>query len=656
MPAEINKNVLIFLLTSIGLIALPHIYHISTAVFSFFTLLLIWRFIGIWRSHWLPNRFLIFLLTLTGIFLLYSQHQGIIGRDAGTSLFITALGLKLLEIKQERDLYLIIYLAFIVAASQFLYEQNILMAGYILFVCCVLLATLISINSIKRDNLLALKTAATLIIQAVPIAVVMFVLFPRVEAPRWMLFNNPNEARSGLSDSMEPGSISKLGLSGELAFRVKFDGAIPPLNQRYWRGPVLSLTDGKRWTQTKNMFFKRFQDKIEYKGRPYRYTLMMEPQHKNWVFALDMPEQFASKLSMNANYQLTTSESPDKRAEYKVTSYSDYNTGYITRTEYRENLQLPDPPSARVIDLVTRLHGFEASPEKFIEALMQHFKQEQFIYTLMPPLMEDNPIETFLFDQRAGFCGHYASAFVYLMRVADIPARVVTGYQGGELNTVGNFLEIRQANAHAWAEVWLNNRGWVRIDPTTAIEPERIEQNIDIDQQIASGAVSFIAIDSEVAQSLSWLKEARQLWGSLDYSWQRWVINYSAANQSRFLSSLGIQTLKQMIYWLVVIIALLTGMLSWILLRRKPQSIEKVLIIYQQFCNKLAKAGLFRKPGEGAIDFADRIKQTYPEHSEAVDGITGLFVKLRYGRQSTPEDLDELKKQVALFKIQNRVL
>ncbi|MGR9044576.1 MAG: transglutaminase TgpA family protein, partial [Gammaproteobacteria bacterium] len=583
--------------------------------------------------------------------LLYSQHQGILGRDAGTSLFITALALKLMEIKQERDLYLIIYLAFIVAASQFLFEQSILMAGYILFVCSVLLATLVSLNSFKHENLLALKTASLIIVQAVPIAAVLFVLFPRVEAPRWMLFENPNKAKTGLSDSMEPGSISSLGLSDELVFRVKFAGSPPPMKQRYWRGPVLSHTDGKRWTQSKNLSFKRFQAKTRFKGKPYRYTLMMEPQDKNWIYALEMPRRFSSELSMNANYQLTTREALDKRAEYQLISYADYHTGHITRTEYQDNLQLPDTPSKKIIALVERLHGFDSPPEKFIQALMQHFRRENFFYTLMPPLMEENPIETFLFDTRAGFCGHYASAFVYLMRVAEIPARVVTGYQGGELNEVGEFLEIRQANAHAWAEVWLTNRGWVRIDPTTAIAPERVEQNVDIAQQIASGAVSFIALDSDIAQSFSWLKSARQLWGSLDYSWQRWVINYSAANQSRFLASFGIDTLKQMIYWLVGIVAVITGLLSWLLLRRNPDTLDRVLTAYNRFCRKLAKAGLARKPGEGAIDFAGRIKCKYPGHSEAVDEITRLFVKVRYGKYSTPNDVDELITKVALFKL-----
>ncbi|MCK5188720.1 MAG: DUF3488 domain-containing transglutaminase family protein, partial [Methylococcales bacterium] len=357
-------------------------------------------------------------------------------------------------------------LAFIVATSQFLYQQSILMAAYILFVCCVLLATLISINSQKQETIATLKSASIIIFQALPICIVIFVLFPRVEAPRWMLFDNEHTAKTGLSDSLEPGSISRLGLSDELVFRVKFESKIPPPNQRYWRGPVYSHTDGKRWTETSKPGFGDNLDKLSHTGLPYQYTLMMEPQDKNWVFALDMPTSFPRSLKKNALYQLINEDNPNQRAEYKITSYPQYNTGHISKTELKDNLQLPGNPSENIKQLVAQLHGFDKPAEIFIQSILNHFRNENFHYTLMPPLMEEDPIDTFLFESRYGFCSHYATAFVYLLRVADIPARVVGGYQGGELNKAGGFLEIRQANAHAWAEVWLPNKGWTRFDPT----------------------------------------------------------------------------------------------------------------------------------------------------------------------------------------------
>jgi transglutaminase-like putative cysteine protease len=645
MKTELGKNVLIFLLSAIGLIVFPHVYHIPTAVFGFFCLLLAWRFAGVWKPNLLPGTAVIFLLAACGIALLYSLHQGIFGRDAGTNLFITALGLKLLEIKKERDLYLVSYLAFIVAASQFLYEQSILMAAYILLVCCLLLAALVTINSCKAQTLTSLKTALIITLQAIPIAVALFILFPRLEAPRWMLFNEPQQTRSGLSDTMEPGSISNLVKSYELVFRAKFAGAIPPSGQRYWRGPVLSYTDGKRWTPA--AFLKPIKSPVV-TGAPYQYTILMEPQDKNWIFALDMPKGFSPPLSLNAGYQLTTSDSPGKRAEYQLTSYTDYNTGPINPGEYRTATQLPGEPSDRIKQLVSRLHGFDGAPDDFIKQLLNHFRQEDFHYTLTPPVMEENPIESFLFKTRYGFCSHYASAFVYLMRVAHIPARVVTGYQGGELNKVGDFLEIRQADAHAWAEVSLENRGWVRVDPTAAIAPERIEREINVNRQTAYGIAT--ADKYLPLPAYNWLKHTRQLWSSVDYNWQRWVINYDNKSQSGFLSSFGINDLKAMIYGMIAIIAAITAVLCWFLLYQKPKTADKVLLVYNRFCNKLAKHGLIKHAGEGAKDFAERAKIKLPERAEAIDRITTVFIRLRYGRAATDEDFQQLKTRVGLFK------
>ncbi len=645
MKPELDKNILIFLLSSIGLIVFPHVYHIPATVFGFFWLLLVWRFIGIWKQNWMPNTPVIFLLVACGTALLYSQHQGLFGQDAGTNLFIIALGLKLLEIKTERDLYLINYLAFIVAASQFLYEQSILMAAYILLVCCMLLATLVYINSCKAQTLAAFKTAVIITVQALPIAVALFILFPRVEAPRWMLFNDQHQARTGLSDTMEPGSISDLGLSDELVFRVKFAGEIVPPRQRYWRGPVLSYTDGKRWIQAD---FQKPLGKPVVTGAAYQYTILMEPQDKKWVFALDMPKEFSSPLIQNAGYQLTTLDNPDKRAEYKVTSYADYNTGPINRSEYKAAIQLPGEPSDKIKQLISQLHGFDSPPDNFIKQLLNHFRVEDFHYTLTPPVMEENPIESFLFKTRYGFCSHYASAFVYLMRAANIPARVVTGYQGGELNQVGDFLEVRQADAHAWAEVWLESRGWVRVDPTAAIAPERIEREVNVDWQTAYG-IATTANNYLPRPAYNWLKQARQLWSNVDYNWQRWIINYDNNSQSNFLSTFGINDLKTLAYWMIAVLGSITAVLCWILLYQKPKTADKVLLIYTRFCKKIAKYGLFRGAGEGVKDFAERIKIKLPEQAVNIDQITAVFIKLRYGRSATDDDLLQLKRLVDLF-------
>ncbi|MDD5273708.1 MAG: transglutaminase domain-containing protein, partial [Methylovulum sp.] len=298
-----------------------------------------------------------------------------------------------------------------------------------------------------------------------------------------------------------------------------------------------------------------------------------------------------------------------------------------------------------------QLHGFDSPPEVFIKALLAHFHNEDFHYTLTPPIMDDKPIETFLLKTRYGFCSHYASAFVYLMRTAHIPARVVTGYQGGEFNKAGNFLEVHQYDAHAWTEVWLEGKGWVRVDPTAAVAPERIEQNINIDA-LAQDAVIQFASDADTKQASAWLKHARELLGNVDYNWQRWVINYNSNNQAKFLANLGVDNLKAMIYWMLGLTAFITAVLSFILLYQRPKTTDQALRHYQQFCRKLAKYGLIRQPGEGETAFAERVKVALPQAGEAVGQITQIFVGLRYGRVARSEDLQRLAQQVRAFRVE----
>jgi hypothetical protein len=261
--------------------------------------------------------------------------------------------------------------------------------------------------------------------------------------------------------------------------------------------------------------------------------------------------------------------------------------------------------------------------------------------------MENNPIESFLFETRHGFCSHYASAFVYLMRVANIPARVVTGYQGGEFNKLGNFLEIRQADAHAWAEVWISGRGWIRIDPTAAIAPERIEQET-VMQQSTEGLISF---SNQTSIAMQWLKNTRQLWRNVDYQWQRWVINYNSANQLKLLSSWGIADIKQMLHWLLFIGGAIAALLTAALLYQQHKTIDPILACYNRFTAKLAKVGLIKASHEGAKDFAARAVLVLPEKSASIEQITQLFIELRYGRHANNDSVKQLQQLIRNFKV-----
>jgi hypothetical protein len=263
--------------------------------------------------------------------------------------------------------------------------------------------------------------------------------------------------------------------------------------------------------------------------------------------------------------------------------------------------------------------------------------------------MLDHPIETFLFETRYGFCSHYAAAFTYLMRVAQIPARVVMGYQGGELNKLGNFLEIRQSDAHAWSEVWLANKGWVRFDPTAAIAQERIEEGNAESMISSEGLITFNATSSELS---NWLKTMQQAWRSVDYRWQSWVINYNSANQAKFLANFfGIHNIESMLRVLLIGVAIIGGLAGLFLLRGQRKTTDKVLRLYHRYNKKLERLGMIRASHEGAIDFARRAQAQLPQHAQQIAQISDLFVALRYGKQPQMQDMKKLKQLIAGFKV-----
>ena len=648
-----SAQVFSMLLGAVGLTVLPHAWNLSWDIFLGFFVLWSWRCIGVWRPRYLPSKALLFAVTLLSLGFLYSQHQGVFGRDAGTRIFVIALGLKLLEIKTIRDVQLTVNFAFIIAATLFLYQQSLLMAAYIIVVCLSLLMTLNAIHSKITDVMLLARCVGVMLLQALPVCIALFVLFPRLEAPRWAFLNERTLTKSGLSDTLEPGSITDLGLSDELVFRVKFTGSRPPPDELYWRGPVFSHTDGKHWTPSLSNKARRHPDDLRFAGNSYNYTLLLEPQSKPWVFALDMPASLAPNLVMNADYQLITTVNPEQRAEYALRSYPHYNTGVLPPIEAQENLALPQTISPEIKNLVGELAGFTQPPAVFIQAVLRYFREQPFYYTLSPPLMVEHPIDTFLFQTRTGFCSHYATAFVYLLRVAKIPARVVSGYQGGKLNAIGEFLEIRQADAHAWAEVWLAGQGWVRFDPTAAVAPERIQQGVNIDMQLASGTVNFSLFDAAAQHGVlaQWYQTLRQGWQNVDYSWQRWVINYNTANQASFLQGLGMQDMATALRWLLISIALCTFSIFVFLMRRPVRVPDRALRHYQRFLRQLARHNLVCATGETASAFAQRVGEQLPACRADVEQITQLYLQCRYGKQVEVAQLQTLAKLAAGFKL-----
>ena len=642
------------LLGSVFFVALPHAFHLRPAILVFFTLLAAWRWAAGTRPQWRPKRPLLTLVTLAGALLVYFQYHRFYGREGGSALFLTSLGLKLMEMRSRRDVYLVVFLGLFVALTQYLFSQSIPLAGYTLLAVLLSVAVLISLNGgPELPPRTAFRTAAILLAQAFPVMLVLFIFFPRIAGPLWRLPDDGHSSTTGLSDTIEPGSISRLGQSFEPAFRVEFEGKAPPQNQMYWRGPVFWHTDGRRWILPNERPLSPEQ-KPEFLESGYRYTLTLEPHRRNWIFALDLPSQYPGDVTQTAEYQLLARTKVESRRQYRMESHSAFRTPELTRTEARLGLQLPGPPSSRVQALVQS--WTEGEPREVVRRALLHFRSEPFVYTLHPPLLDDpHPIESFLFDTRRGFCEHYATAFVYLMRVAGIPGRVVTGYQGGQWNELGKFFEVRQADAHAWAEVWLPGQGWSRVDPTAAVAPERIEQGVDLDRQADAGEVRFNAGERALLERAlgfaAWMREARMLWASVDHAWNSWVLSYNPETQRRFWEALGIVDWGRLALWLGGLLALCAGFAVLVFRPRRTVRPDPALRLYRRFLARLARRGVVPRVGEGPTDFAARAAEARPEAGEAITQITGIFVRLRYGRLNEEDDLRELRRLVRVFRV-----
>lgn len=622
------------LLVAVAFIVLPHSLHLPLPLALYFWLIWLWRFWGIRHPASLPGGSSATLLLLLGIGLLVWQHPGEWGKDSGTALFLAALALKLIELHKPRDAYLVAYLGFILMGAQFLYRQDIAAAVYGFVGSSMLLAGLMAGSGGKLSGRLALAQGLRLLLHALPMAALLFVLFPRVPPPAWAILpGDKHQAKTGLSEVLEPGAVSELALSQDLVFRAKFRGEPPPQEELYWRGPVFSLTDGERWRVSNSDYAVYYQQPLQVTGRPYAYTLLLEPQAWQWVYALDMPYQYDQSLERHSAYHLTSRVRAGEAAQFDIVSYPEYNTGLLTKTEYRESLQLPDEPSERVVELVGRLQGFDAEPQRYLDNLLAYFHTQGFSYNLMPPLMPDKPIETFLFEAKTGFCNHYAMALVYLMRVADIPARVVAGYQGGEYNRIGGFVEVRQANAHAWAEVWLQDKGWVRVDPTRAVMPGRIEFDVNVQNQVQSGAVSVNPAAGQAQMGTALLRPVGLLWNSLEYQWQHWIVSYGSYDRGRLLQKTGLEPGGKLLLAGLLAGLLILALLALGLRLPKRRREDAALRCYRRFCSKLARLGLERAGGECPSRFAERAKALRPELASPIDDVTALFVQLYYGRR-----------------------
>lgn len=668
-----SKPLLYGLLLSILMVTAPHAEHLPLWVSALCAALLLWRAYLTRSGNPLPPRWLLMTITLASAGGVLIEFHTLFGREAGVTLLILLTTLKFMELRAPRDATVLVYLACFIIITNFFYSQSIPTALYLLATLLTIVTTWVHLNGQTMPLRPRLRVAASLLLQAIPLTLVLFVLFPRVQGPLWGM---PQDAfaRSGLDDKMSPGSFSRLSLSDEVAFRVSYSGAPPRRDQMYWRGPVLWQYDGITWTPGRSA--RAIAPQFTELGEPIDYSVTLEPHNKTWLFALDLPDRLSATARLTNDFQIVQQEPLKARLRYEVRSHLAYHANlHESERQLQRALQLPHALNPRAQQLAEQWRAdAESAPSPqpspasgrggdrpptgvdaiIVRAALNHFSRENFSYTLEPPALPGlNNIDAFLFETKQGFCEHYAGSFVFLMRAAHIPARVVTGYQGGEYNDVGGYYIVRQSDAHAWAEVWISGQGWVRIDPTAAISPARIERNLAASVQ-NNAALPFMARNPP-----QWLSKLRLNWDAISNHWNQWVLGYDTERQFAFLTRLGMEDISWQKLALNMSLGLgfVIAVFALFMLRHliKPQP-DRVQSAWLKLCSKLTKAGLPRAAHEGALDYAARVAAARPDLADNIRDLASRYSALRYGDVQDELALREFQKRVATFKTRRGII
>ncbi|MFM9912295.1 MAG: DUF3488 and DUF4129 domain-containing transglutaminase family protein [Methylophilaceae bacterium] len=638
----INIFQLRWVLGSLALILALHAPYQANWVIVASTLLLAWRYwLGINHKK-PPNSLLLFpLILLCAIGVLFT-YGGLSGRDSSTALFTLLLMFKVIESKSQRDFTVVTLLGYFLTICTFLFSQTLLIAALTIAPLLALTCALVALNHSKSDEKYdaLISLGGKLITQALPVMLLLFVLFPRAPGPLWGVPKDATRGMTGLSGEMKPGSISNLSLSDAVAFRVNFQGKPPHPSELYWRGPVLWDFNGQVWSA--NYTYPASASNLIANTAPIKYTVTLEPHNKPWLLVLDMPINTSSAGFMTQDYQYQSRQPIRTRIRYEAASALRYHESAALDEESRNRaLRLPEFGNQQARELGASWAN--ETPANIVQKGLSLFAKD-FSYTLTPPPLGASAIDGFLFNTKKGFCEHYASSFVFLMRAAGVPARVVTGYQGGEMNPVADYMIIRQADAHAWAEVWLDGQGWVRVDPTSAVSPARIQYGI---------ASALPASEPLPALSRpSPFKKLRLGWDSINNGWNQWVLGYNQQRQTAFLSKIAGSkvTRGDMALWLSVLLIVIVGVIALWVLRPSRNTHDAIQTAWLKFQTKLARKGLQRQPAEGPLDFAVRAAQTFPACQGLIDEIVELYLPLRYGGISNASQLAQLQSHVREFK------
>lgn len=645
LPVE--RRDLLWLLGALTLAVAPHFIRLPIWASVSVVISFLWRLDLSLENRELPPRRISALLAVAATGATFLSYQTFLGRDAGVTLLVLMLSLKLLELRHARDGMFTLFLGLFVLLSSFFYSQTSLVAIYTLFAVWVFVAALLGLSRTARRATTAerLRPAAWMLAQALPVAMVLFLFFPRLPGPLWPDQQGGRNGNLGMSDSMSPGSLGELRPSDAPAFSVHFDGPIPASPQRYWRGNVLWDYDRGIWRTGPIDPTPVVPPTPVGPTNALRYTVVLEPNFGPWLLALDVPVVTAPIARMTRDRTLRANSAINRRIAYSMASLPDYRLDAELDPDARARaLRLPagENPKARAMAESWRTGSATAS--HLVQRALDYFRSESFYYTLSPSVLHDNPIDEFLFSTRNGFCEHFAGAFVFLMRAAGIPARVVLGYQGGEMSSDEDLLVVRQSDAHAWAEVWIEHRGWVRVDPTAAVAPQRIERGIE-------AALPSLSPFRNLALAAGgrWLQPLESSWLAANMQWNRWVLGYSEARQRSLLQQIGLdprnglQVMSAIAIGGGIALLMVAAGASWYARTLPP---DPVRAQYDRLCRKLARRGIARQPDEGPVAFSRRATAALPEYATDLGRAFALYVELRYGRWTPRATWNEFRRAV----------
>lgn len=636
----------LFLLAVITWTIAPHFLHLPTWCLVMTAVVVLWRARLAVANAPLPGRWPLLAVLAVALALTAWTHRTLLGKDAGITLLVVLMVLKTLELRARRDALVVFFLGFFIVLTNFLYAQTLAVAAAMLVSVWGLLTALVLAHMpVGRPPIVrAGAVAARAALLGAPIMLVLFMLFPRM-APLWAV---PQEAqaKTGLSGTLRMGELAELAVDDNVALRVRFDGPMPPTERLYFRGPVLSRFDGREWQRADEVRALPPSAGLQLQGEPLAYEMTLEPHRLAMLPLLeatpdtsaDAPRIEGLRSYLRSDLQWQTHRPITERLRFTARAWLDHAHG--PRSDnllLRNETDLPPGYNPRTLawaEAWSRRPELAAAPtEQKVRSVLNHIRTAGFSYTLTPGVYGDDEgrhaIDEFWLDRREGFCEHFSAAFVVVMRALDVPARIVTGYQGADPQLQDGWLVVRNSYAHAWAEVWIEGRGWIRVDPTAAVAPDRVRLARSLRPQPGFVAGAIGALNPALMAGL------RSAWERLNNRWNQWVLNYSRNDQLDLLQRLGWRSPEWTDLAYLLIALLSGGALAgaawawWDRHRRDPWQ-----RLAQRVVSRLAALGVDAPVHEGPRAWAQRVRQHLGPGGDALAARLESLEVLRYGREA----------------------